>query len=569
MKHIVAMTFPKQNLNLGLEPSILTVVPNDTEDVKVHYVLDQNNIEYKEEDVLYYMCSIYITGMDEFFEWAKKHDKNKIITGGYEPTINPHEFEPYSKKVIIGPCDSFNETIKQEGTIVKGITTNWRIPRYDLYDVRLNQQIIPDKRKDDIVTSINTSQGCPFQCDFCCSPLMCDHIMSKPLSLVQEEINYLKSTNAKFIFIRDENFPLQRDWKEKLKIINQLGAKIYLFASSNLCTEENIKFMKENGVYMICLGLEDITVEYGKNKELDKTCRLLHKYGIYVYLSFIVDPLKINTDQKSFDFYKKLLSRFKELKPEMVCGNFLMPFRGTKIWDKYKDYVGREDFKDYNSKSAFLEKDKLRRFKDEYDMFYYQYIYYHSIFYKENIREFNTNDTLYLRFEELKREFAYKLKEKGIIDTKIKENIIEEKQEIGRFTATTFNGKELLFIAYNNKTIDCPTLGLNNYHKLIIKPRFELIKPNIMYEYNKKANKKYTNPQELIASYSIDEPLFTYLKDNKMIMYSTDMAYLYGFADKKGYDFEPYTPGEKRKNRFKRIKDKSKILINQKQDIFN
>ena len=83
MKHIIAMTFPKQNLSLGLEPSILTVVPNDTEDVKVHYTLDQNNIEYKEEDVLYYMCSIYITGMDEFFEWASHHDKSKIITGGY------------------------------------------------------------------------------------------------------------------------------------------------------------------------------------------------------------------------------------------------------------------------------------------------------------------------------------------------------------------------------------------------------------------------------------------------------------------------------------------------------
>ena len=411
MKHIIAMTFPKQNLNLGLEPSILTVVPNDTEDVKVHYALDQNNIEYKDEDVLYYMCSVYITGMDEFFKWASHHDKNKIITGGYEPTINPQEFVDYSYKVITGPCDSFNETIEQEGTIVKGITNNWRIPRYDLYDVHLNQQIIPDKEKDDVVTSINTSQGCPFNCDFCCSPLMCDHIMSKPSSLVQKEIDYLKQTGAKFIFIRDENFPLQRDWKEKLAIINQLGAKIYLFASSNLCTEQNVKYMKEHGVYMVCLGLEDISVEYGKNKELDKTCELLHKYGIDVYLSFIVNPLKVNTDEKAKDFYARLLERFMELKPEMVCGNFLMPFRGTKIWDDYKDYVDREDFKSYDSKSAFLEKDPYRRLKDEYDMFYYQWIYYNSKFYQDNIRKFNVNDTLHLRFEELKDEFDKKIED--------------------------------------------------------------------------------------------------------------------------------------------------------------
>ena len=61
---------------------------------------------------------------------------------------------------------------------------------------------------------------------------MCDHIMSKPLSLVHEEVDYLKTLNPKFIFIRDENFPLQRDWKEKLKEIQRTGAKINRFASA-------------------------------------------------------------------------------------------------------------------------------------------------------------------------------------------------------------------------------------------------------------------------------------------------------------------------------------------------
>ena len=408
MKYIVAMTFPQQNLSLGLEPSILTVVPNDTDKCKVEYTLDQYNINHPEEDIWYYMCSVYITGMQDFIAWAKKHDKNKIVVGGYEPTINPDEFLPYAKRVIVGPCDDFHATMAQPGDIVKGITRNWRIPRYGLYDVKLNQQIIPDKQKDDIVTSINTSQGCPFKCDFCCSPLMCDHIMSKPLELVQQEIDYLKTTRAKWIFIRDENFPLQKDWKEKLAVINQLGAKIYLFASSNLCTEDNVKYMKEHGVYMVCLGLEDITVEYGKNKALDKTCELFHKYGIYVYLSFIVNPTKINTEQKSKDFYEKLLNRFYELKPEMVCGNFLMPFRGTKLWDEYKYLVTPDDYKFYDSKSAFLEKDPARRAKDEFDMFYYQWLYYTSDFYNQNIRQFAVNDTLYLRFLELKEQFGYK-----------------------------------------------------------------------------------------------------------------------------------------------------------------
>lgn len=404
-KQILAMTFPKQDLNLGLEPSVLTVVPNGK---NVKYVMDYNNIGFKEKDVDLYLCSVYITGMKDFIKFAQSHPKSKIVVGGYEPTMNPKDFLEHAGKIITGPCDAFWETMEQNGQIVKGITLNERIPRYDLYDIKLNQQIIPDKKPDDIVTSINTSSGCPNKCDFCCSPLMSNHIVSKPLELVKKEVEYLKQYDPKFIFIRDENFPLQRDWKQKLEEISRLGAKTYLFASANILSEDAIKCMKDNNVYMTCLGLEDITVEYGKNKKLDEVCEKLWKHGVYKYLSFIVDPLKVNTNEKSSQFYEKLLERFNNLKPEMVCGNFLMPFKGTKLWDKYKHLVTNEDFQLYNSKSAFLEKDLLRRFIDEFKMFKYQWDYYNSEIY-QGIRNFQTKDTLHLRFLELKEMFTNKL----------------------------------------------------------------------------------------------------------------------------------------------------------------
>jgi len=405
-KKILGMSFPEQNTNLGLEPSLLTVLPDGD---NVEYIMKNGEEKYPDQDVDLYLCSVYITGMEEFIEWAKKHPKEKIVVGGYEPTINSQDFTEYAGKVIQGPCDSFWETMSQYGNVVKGITLNNRIPRYDLYDVHLNQQIIPDKKPDDIVTSINTSEGCPNNCDFCCSPLMVNRIMSKPTELVREEINYLKQYHPKWIFIRDENFPLQRDWKDKLRVISSLGANVYLFASANLLSDDTIKFMRDNNVYMTCLGLEDITVEYGKNKKLDEVCERLERNGIYKYLSFIVDPLKVNTDAKSDDYYVKLMNRFKSLRPEMVCGNFLMPFRGTKLWDKYKYLIDFNDYKDYNSKSAFLEKNPERRLIDEFNMFKYQWEYYMSDFYNKTIRNFCTGDTLHLRFLELKDMFTKKV----------------------------------------------------------------------------------------------------------------------------------------------------------------
>jgi len=398
---IIGLTFPPSNKNLGLEPSILSVLPKGN---NVEYSYE--NIDFNDTDVQLYACSVYISGMDEFKEWADKHNKDKIVVGGYHPTMFPEDFINYANKIVIGCCDSggFWETIHQTGKIVNGICKYDTIPRYDLYDMNFNQQVIPDKNTSDLCTSINTSMGCPMRCDFCCSPIMCPQLVSKPIELVQKEVDYLDTFNPKYIFIRDENFPMQKDWKERLKLINKIGAKIYLFSSANFITQEVAKYMKENGVYMICLGLENINTEYKKNVNIDNAVKYLKDVGIYVYLSFIVNPLEIIGKEEGEAFYSRLMDRFFELKPEMVTGNFLMPFKGTGLWDKYYAYVDEDDYKYYDSKSAFLIKNKVVRSKMEFFMFYYQWLYYNSSVYNE-MRKFAINDTLHLRFVELYDKF--------------------------------------------------------------------------------------------------------------------------------------------------------------------
>jgi len=403
---IVGLSFPRNNQNVGLEPSILTVLP---EGDNVIYCSD--NHDYNDDEVQLYLCSVYITGYDEFIDWASRHNQKKIIVGGYHPTAFPEDFIRHAHKIVQGPCDDIWPTImQQEGQIVDGITSYKKMPRYDLYNPSNNQQIIPEKKPKDLCTSINTSQGCPYACDFCCTPLLSKGLSSKPLGVLKQEIDYMNRKifyydKPKYVFIRDENFPLQPDWVKRLRIIKSLGAKIYLFASANLLNERKIKLMKERNVYMVCLGLEDITTDYGKNKNLDEVCRLLKKHGIYIYLSFIVNPLKVIGRKEGYEFYKRLMKRFQDLAPEMVCGNFLMPFRGTKIWDEFYPFVDKEDYKHFDSKTAFLIKNKIVREKMHFFMFWYQWLYYTSDFYKNNVRRFFCDDTLSLRFVELYKQF--------------------------------------------------------------------------------------------------------------------------------------------------------------------
>lgn len=401
---IIGMSFPPSSTSLGLEPSILYVLPPGG-----NVEFDMHNRDYNDNDVALYLCSVYISGYAEFVNWALRHDKDKIVVGGYHPTTFPEDFERYAGRIVQGPCDDIEATLAQDGRIVKGVISNRFLPRRDLYDIKWNQQVIPDKKPEDTVVSINTSQGCAMSppCDFCCTPLMCDKLLSRPLEFVKREAEFLRVYAPKFIFIRDENFTMQRDWQSRLAALHAAlpETKIYLFASANTFTEERAAFMAKNGVYMVCLGMEDPTVTYRKNDRLDKVVGWLKKYGVMAYLSFIVNPLKIIGQKEGQAFYNLLMSRLYQLAPEMVCGNFLMPFRGTKLWDEYYAFVAPEDYKHYDSKTPFLIRNSVVRQKMQFFLFWYQWVYYTSDFYRENVRRFDVGDTLHLRFLELHAQF--------------------------------------------------------------------------------------------------------------------------------------------------------------------
>ena len=142
-----------------------------------------------------------------------------------------------------------------------------------------------------------------------------------------------------------------------------------------------------------------------------------------------------------------------------------------------------------------------------------------------------------------------------------------EKQEIGRFHAMSFNRIVFEFIVFDDNTMDCPTLNLSSFNRIELKPRFVLKGKDLYYTHNVKAKEENASPQELIGNYDIDDELFDYLKQNRMIKYSTDMAYLYGFGDKNGYDSDHgcYGVGSP----YKWARKKGAILVKQKKGQFN
>lgn len=113
---------------------------------------------------------------------------------------------------------------------------------------------------------------------------------------------------------------------------------------------------------------------------------------------------------------------------------------------------------------------------------------------------------------------------------------------------------------YLNSAIDAPM------KRIYLSPRFLLANP--YQEMPGKTNyfrlNIYKDSKYLIEKYTFDEGVFEYMKENNMIYYSTDMAYLYDLPIKEGYDYY-----KKSGRPYKHALKKGPILVKQKKGIYN
>lgn len=137
------------------------------------------------------------------------------------------------------------------------------------------------------------------------------------------------------------------------------------------------------------------------------------------------------------------------------------------------------------------------------------------------------------------------------------ENIV-----IGNFYLTTFGGKVYKFDVRYNGLMYCSDISMYPLYRIVLKPLFEL------FGLDENGNKRCifiprSKVYDYVEKIDIDDNLFNYMRENNMIMYSTDMAYLYNLKDKSGFD-RMY-----QKRAFKHEKDKTKVLMKQRRGYYN
>ena len=348
---------------------IAAVTPSDWE-VKI---ADENFGRLEIEDADLVGISAFTSNINRAYEISRTYRKRgiKVVIGGIHASMLPDEALQYADAVVIGEAEQI------WGKVVEDFKSNRLSGKYSGPRVDLTQNLIKPRRDlldpRYIFQSIQTSRGCPFDCNFC--------TVSKYLGKefrqrsVQDIMNELQTIEGEYLFFLDDN--LIGHSRESIKrakdifagMINLgLNKKWWMQTSIDSTKDEEVLKLAANaGCMFAFIGFETISemtlkdMKKGINLKIGvdnykKVVKSLHSHGIGVVGAFI-----IGNDHESPLYYRELAKFLVSSGIDVVQMAILTPLPGTAFmgqvekegrllyrnfpadWDKYRlSYVVRQ-----------------------------------------------------------------------------------------------------------------------------------------------------------------------------------------------------------------------------------
>jgi anaerobic magnesium-protoporphyrin IX monomethyl ester cyclase len=197
-------------------------------------------------------------------------------------------------------------------------------------------------------TSIITTHGCPFNCDFCSRPVFGSAFRRRNLNAVFEEIEQVHQLGYDCLWIADDSFTLDQNYlKEFCRRITGRDIQWSCLSRANGINSEMTRLMKAAGCRRVYLGLESGSQEtlqlMNKKATLDEgihAVELFHAAGIEVAAFFIVGypGETIASIESTFQF--SLTLPFDE-----ISFNVPFPLPGSRLFERV---YGLDSAKDWD-----------------------------------------------------------------------------------------------------------------------------------------------------------------------------------------------------------------------------
>ena len=266
-----------------------------------------------------------------------------IVLGGIHPSVMPEEAGRYGDVVVVGNGENVWEELLEDFEMGR-LKKVYRPGTFDL-----TQSAVP--RRDLLkgryfVDSLQTSRGCPFDCEFCSvTRLYGGEYKYKPLDRIRKELETLRTRN---VLLVDDNIlgvgkKAERRALRLFELLGEYGLHWIGQTSINIAdNSEVLRLAQESGAKGFYIGFESLNEDFlraaNKRQNLKKGAgsykdiiKRIHDHGIAVLASFIY-----GTDFDTRDSLLRLADFIFESTIDATSVKPLTPFPGTRLYERLK-----------------------------------------------------------------------------------------------------------------------------------------------------------------------------------------------------------------------------------------
>ena len=309
------------------------------------------------------------------FAQLLRRDCEVLVAGGPLPTSNPDEFLSYFDVVVVGEGERTllelvnaveNGTnlgnvagvvFKENGQIKRAAPRGFiddldavPFPSRELFDNEAYRRYYR-RSFGYTTTSVMTSRGCPFQCDFCSMPVFGNRFRARTAANVADEVEEVQGLGYERVWFADDCFTLNRN--RLLSICDELISRCIHVGWECLSRVDTVDLevanrMRHAGCVRVFFGIESgndmilkVMRKHATVKQAREAVEVFRKAGVQTGAFFI-----LGYPGEDEETILDTVNFASSLPLDYLSFTFPYPIPGTPLFERVKDRMMHEDWKE-------------------------------------------------------------------------------------------------------------------------------------------------------------------------------------------------------------------------------
>jgi len=310
-----------------------------------------------------------------------------VVLGGIHPTMMSAEAKTHADAVVLGEAEAIWPQVLDD--FKRGDLKSFYNPSnlLSLDGLCIPRRELLNRKAYFFVNTIQTTRGCPFDCDFCSVTTF--YGRSYRMRSIDEVINEIGQMEPGFLFFVDDNIVGSSGYAKKLfRALIPLNVKWFSQASLSIAKDkELLDLAQRSGCKGLFIGFESLSQEsikaMGKSinhvAEYKEAIKKIHEHGIGIQGSFI-----FGTDNDDVSVFSDVLRFIEKTHLEAVIFSILTPFPGTRIYQTMlqKNRLLHTDWEKYDMNQVVYQPQKMtpQELQEGFNWAYKRLYGYRSIF---------------------------------------------------------------------------------------------------------------------------------------------------------------------------------------------